>query len=408
MARCYDGKVDLGCIALDLSEPLRSDTFEHVLRYLIDHECDRSHFDAWYRNGGPTVPAHPPAMLLEVVLLGDSRCMPGSRRIACGCARGATFMALSDDRQPHFTTIAHFASTPDDDIATVLGAVLAVCQGQVVIGNESCALDCVKLTSNRSEHKSGTRADFGHQATECEATAKAPLARRPAADGNPAQADDTRRRIRKIARLQRDAGELRDLLSHADRRVRLEAQFALVGKAKDDQNAAARKALQDVAAESDHQLARLHAIWGLGQLGASEPVLVGDDDVITKEFGLSPQLATLELMTVPKDESLLGAALGALLGGEDKAFSFTKGENPPMILLIFGRKRVLPVNINSMSVTETHFNTTLNPIKASVSLNMTVVEGKNLAFMYSKAMKEVMSVLNLANIGDVASVVVPM
>lgn len=142
------------------------------------------------------------------------------------------------------------------------------------------------------------------------------------------------------------------------------------------------------------------------KLDASDDL--GDDDVITKEFGLSPQLATLELMTVPKDESLLGAALGALLGGEDKAFSFTKGENPPMILLIFGRKRVLPVNINSMSVTETHFNTTLNPVKASVSLNMTVVEGKNLAFMYSKAMKEVMSVLNLANIGDVASVIVPM
>jgi len=141
------------------------------------------------------------------------------------------------------------------------------------------------------------------------------------------------------------------------------------------------------------------------KLDASEDL--DKDDLITREFGLSPQLSTLELMTVPKDESLLGAALGALLGGEDKSFSFTKGGNPPMILLIFGRKRVLPVNINSMTVTETHFNTTLNPIKASVSLNMTVIEGKNLAFMYSKAMKEVMSVLNLANIGDVASVMIP-
>ena len=65
-------------------------------------------------------------------------------------------------------------------------------------------------------------------------------------------------------------------------------------------------------------------------------------------------------MVYPKDESLLGAALGALLGGS-KGFSFTRGANPPLVLFIFGRKRVLPVNINSMNITETEFSTDLNP-----------------------------------------------
>ena len=134
---------------------------------------------------------------------------------------------------------------------------------------------------------------------------------------------------------------------------------------------------------------------------------LNDDDAITKEFGIAPQIATLELMVTPKDESLIGAAVSALLGGNNNAFSFTKGENPPMLLFIFGRKRVLPVNVNSMNITETHFSTVLNPIRATVSLNLTVIEGTNLAYGYSKVMKEVMSVLNLANIADIADVVIP-
>ena len=38
---------------------------------------------------------------------------------------------------------------------------------------------------------------------------------------------------------------------------------------------------------------------------------------------------------------------------------------------------------------------------------MTVIEGQSMPYLYSKAMKEAMSVLNLANVADVANVVVP-
>lgn len=133
---------------------------------------------------------------------------------------------------------------------------------------------------------------------------------------------------------------------------------------------------------------------------------LNEGDAITEQFGIAPQLATLELMIHPKDESLLGAALGSLLGSSG-GFSFTRGENPPMILFIWGRKRVLPVNINSMNITETEFSTDLNPIRATVSVSLTVIEGPNMPYTYSKAMKEAMSVLNLANITDIADVVIP-
>lgn len=133
---------------------------------------------------------------------------------------------------------------------------------------------------------------------------------------------------------------------------------------------------------------------------------LNDGDVIASQFGLSPELSTLELMVHPKSESLLGQALSLLGGGAD-TFSFTQSERPPLILFIWGRKRVMPVNINSMQITETEFSTDLNPVRATVSLNLTVIEGENLAYKYTKAMKEVMSVLNLANLGSITDVIIP-
>lgn len=78
-----------------------------------------------------------------------------------------------------------------------------------------------------------------------------------------------------------------------------------------------------------------------------------------------------------------------------------------MILFIWGRSRVLPVNITSMNITETEFSTELNPIRATVSMSLTVIEGPNAFYKYSKLMKEAMSVLNLANLTDITDVVIP-
>ncbi len=59
--------------------------------------------------------------------------------------------------------------------------------------------------------------------------------------------------------------ELVSLLYHADRRVRQEAQFTLVEKGALDE-------LIEVAQSGENQLARIHAIWGLGQLGRQSSV----------------------------------------------------------------------------------------------------------------------------------------
>jgi hypothetical protein len=131
-----------------------------------------------------------------------------------------------------------------------------------------------------------------------------------------------------------------------------------------------------------------------------------DGDAIVEQFGIAGQIATLELMVTPKDESLIGAGVSGLLGKRD-GFSFTRGDNPPLVLFIFGRRRVLPVNINSLNITETEFSTDLYPIRATAAVSLTVIEGKNVPYRYSKVLTEAMSVLDLANMTDVKDVVLP-
>jgi hypothetical protein len=140
------------------------------------------------------------------------------------------------------------------------------------------------------------------------------------------------------------------------------------------------------------------------RLDASERL--NDGDAITEQFGISPRLATLELMVQPKSESVIGQALGSLLGSPG-GFSFTKRPNPPLVLFVWGRKRVMPVNINGLSITETEYSADLNPIRATVSVSLTVIEGKSLPQLYTNAMKESMSLLNLASITDVQNVMIP-
>ena len=133
---------------------------------------------------------------------------------------------------------------------------------------------------------------------------------------------------------------------------------------------------------------------------------LNEGDRLSEQLGIAPQLATLELMAQPKNESVFGGLADQLLPG---GFSFTCTDKPPMILFVWGRKRVLPVNINSLTITETEFHTNLEPIRATVAVDLTVIEGPNPAYMYTKSLKEVMSGLRLANLRatDVMEVVIP-
>ena len=200
-------------IPVDLSRQLLPGTFEHALNHLLDHEIDLSHFDARFRNDATGAPAYPPALLLKVVLFAYSQGIVSSRQIERACQEHVTFIALCGDRAPHFTTIAKFVSTLGDDIAPVFAAILTVCDAQGLIGREMFAIDGVKLPSNASKHRSGTRADFERQAEKLEAAATTMLQRHRAADTAPTEPDPDTKATKRIEQLVNDAAQIRTWLA---------------------------------------------------------------------------------------------------------------------------------------------------------------------------------------------------
>jgi transposase len=206
-------------LPVDLSRQLLPGTFEYAVNHLLDHAINLSGFDARFRNDETGAPAYPPAMLLKVVLVAYAHGVVSSRGIEQLCRDHITFIALSGDTAPHFTTIAHFVSTLGDEIARVFGAVVAICDAEGLIGREMFAIDGVKLPSNASKHRSGARADFERQATKLEASAQQIVARHRATDALASEPGLLEKEAKQIARLEQDAAQMRAWLAmHPDDR----------------------------------------------------------------------------------------------------------------------------------------------------------------------------------------------
>lgn len=199
-------------LPVDLTRQLRPGTFEYALNHLLDGEIDLHCFDARFHNDDTGASAYPPAMLLKVVLFAYSQGIVSSRAIERACGEQVTFIALTGDHAPHFTTIAHFIGTLGDDIANVFTQVLFICDGQGLIGREMFAIDGVKLPSNASKAKSGTRADFLHQAKKLEKSVKIMLQRHRQADELGIEPDLLAKEVDKRERLKDEAAKLRSWL----------------------------------------------------------------------------------------------------------------------------------------------------------------------------------------------------
>lgn len=127
-------------------------------------------------------------------------------------------------------------------------------------------------------------------------------------------------------------------------------------------------------------------------------------DLSATTMGVYPALASLEMLLYPK--ALAVITNNALLQGGIKEVSAPKA---PLTLFVWGFKRVLPVRISSFSITEQAFDPALNPIRASVSLSMTVLNYQDLGlltpggalFMAHQVAKEAMATIN--GLGNVAS-----
>jgi hypothetical protein len=152
-------------------------------------------------------------MLLKVILFAYSQGIVSSRGIERACREHVTFIALSGDSTPHFTTIAGFVSSLGADITNIFTQVLFICDCQGLIGREMFAIDGVKLPSNASKAKSGTRADFARQAVKLEVAVQTMLARHRAEDERGVEPDLGAKDKQRKERLRRDAAQLREWLA---------------------------------------------------------------------------------------------------------------------------------------------------------------------------------------------------
>ena len=99
------------------------------------------------------------------------------------------------------------------------------------------------------------------------------------------------------------------------------------------------------------------------------------NDARTNAAGLHPQLAALEVIVHPTSAHLTAANAEAASGSLEIAPALA-----PLPLFVFGAKRIVPVRITEMSITEEAFDAALNPTRAKVSLSLRVLSVDDLGF----------------------------
>jgi len=144
--------------------------------------------------------------------------------------------------------------------------------------------------------------------------------------------------------------------------------------------------------------------------------MLADDKVLARMFGIGPQLSALEKMVQPSSKlaGLIGAALDAigdavgLGGGDEPPAQPIPRETFPRTLFIWGITRVLPVTIDSLTISELEYDALLNPLRAEVDLTLTVIAVDDCsddllakgALEYTTMAKEAQAIANLANTAE--------
>ncbi|MCX6842239.1 MAG: hypothetical protein NTX53_08165 [candidate division WOR-3 bacterium] len=133
------------------------------------------------------------------------------------------------------------------------------------------------------------------------------------------------------------------------------------------------------------------------QLEQAQPLAVA--------MGVYPSLAALEMLLYPKAAYVIANQVLAKLGMIEVV-----PPEAPMALFAWGVKRVLPVRITGLEITEELYDPSLNPIRAKVSLSMRVLTYDDLGLastggalylahqLAKEAMATVQSAINLTQL----------
>ncbi|AUX23333.1 hypothetical protein SOCEGT47_038560 [Sorangium cellulosum] len=127
-------------------------------------------------------------------------------------------------------------------------------------------------------------------------------------------------------------------------------------------------------------------------------------DPLAVSLGVHPQLAALEKLVYPPSARIIANTVLAALGSIEVV-----PPQGPLILFIWGPRRVLPVSVKQFSIVEEAHDPQLNPIRARVSLGLRVLSTDDLGpmhpghalFLAHQIAKEVMA--GLASVTSTAS-----
>ncbi len=98
-------------------------------------------------------------------------------------------------------------------------------------------------------------------------------------------------------------------------------------------------------------------------------------DSVTVESGIQPIVSALEVILYPKSSHLVFNNTLSRLG----TIEITPMESS-LVLFIWNKNRIVPVQITEFSITEEAFDVYLNPIRAKISLGMRVLTVDDLGF----------------------------
>lgn len=134
------------------------------------------------------------------------------------------------------------------------------------------------------------------------------------------------------------------------------------------------------------------------ELDATDRLAEGDEGAVS--LGIHPQLAALELLAYPQTGVVIANTILMALGTIEII-----PPDAPFTLFIWGAKRVLPVRLSELSITEEAYDVNLNPIRAKVSLGLRVLTYNDLPlshpgyglFLAHQVVKEALAIVARAN-----------
>jgi hypothetical protein len=113
------------------------------------------------------------------------------------------------------------------------------------------------------------------------------------------------------------------------------------------------------------------------EIDATDQLEFPEKNATTVELGIYPQLAALESIVYPSSGTLELNAMLAQVGTIEII-----PDETPLMLFVWSKTRILPVRLTEFSITEEAFDTSLNPMRAKVSLGLRVLSINDLSFSH--------------------------